>query len=188
MDIEKLIRETLTVHENDAVDADTVLAATRQRIDRGRAVLSRPLAVAAGVVVLTLAAVTVVALNRSDPADGARVAGPVHKTPAAQAIEDLRMPFSLGWLPPGSVDYVARRINIGASAQDPAVPVYGGEYMLTVTGNGPALDVDVREFRMAGVDEAAFKSGAGSPVTTPTRGRCTCTCPAERAPRCPRSS
>jgi hypothetical protein len=167
MDIEKLIRETLTVHENDAADADTVLAATRQRLDRRRSVLTRPLAVAAGVVVLTLAAVTVVALNRPDPAptDAAPVAGPVHKTPAAPSIADLRMPFSLGWLPPGSVDYVARRINIGGSAENPTVPVYGGEYMLTVKGKGPALDVDVQEFRMASVDEAAFKSGPGSPVT-----------------------
>jgi hypothetical protein len=75
------------------------------------------------------------------------------------------MPFSLGWLPPGKVDYVARRINIGSPADDLNKPIYGGEYMLTVTGKSEILDVDVQEMRMMPVDEAAFKSGPGKPVT-----------------------
>jgi trehalose-6-phosphatase len=55
MDIEKLIKDTFTAHERDVPDDDRVLAAARQRIDRRRTV-SRPLAVAAGVAVLSLAA------------------------------------------------------------------------------------------------------------------------------------
>ncbi|HEV7652576.1 MAG TPA: hypothetical protein VGP26_30850 [Actinophytocola sp.] len=173
MDIENLIKETLTAHEHDVPDDDTVLAAARQRIDRRRAVLSRPLAVAAGVVVLTLAAVTVVALNRSPdkdhqaaPADERQVAGPTSKAAAEPAIAALPMPFSLGWLPPGSAAYLARRINIGAASDDPhAPPLYGGEHMLTVTAKGQVLDVDVQQMRMVPVDEAAFKSGPGKPVT-----------------------
>ena len=61
MEIEKLLKDTFTEHEHVAPDSDAVLAAARRRIENRRAV-SRPLAVAAGVVALTLAAVTVVAL------------------------------------------------------------------------------------------------------------------------------
>jgi hypothetical protein len=169
MDIEKLVTETFTAHEHVVPDGDTVLAAARQRIDRRRAVLSRPLAVAAGVAVLTLAAVTVVALNRSapSPADHAQVAAPTSdvKVSEAPAAGDLPMPYSLGWLPPGKVDYLAQRINIGATAEDHDAPLYGGEYMLTVTAKGQVLNVDVQQFRMVPVDDAAFKSGPGSPVT-----------------------
>jgi hypothetical protein len=76
------------------------------------------------------------------------------------------MPFSLGWLPPGSVAYVARRVNIGAVSDAPdSPPLYGGEYMLTVTADDKILDVDVQQLRMVQADEAAFKSGPGSPVT-----------------------
>lgn len=173
MDIEKLIKETLATHEHVVPDGDAVLAAARRRIDRRRTVLSRPLAVAAGVAVLTVAAVTVVVLSRSGatPADDGQAAGPhvtgsASKGAPAPAVADLKMPFSLGWLPPGSVDYVARRINIGAASADPqSPPLYGGEYMLTVTDKGQVLDVDVQQFRMMDVDEAAFKSGPGNPVT-----------------------
>jgi hypothetical protein len=76
------------------------------------------------------------------------------------------MPFSLGWLPPGSVAYRAHRINIGATTANPdAPPLYGGEYMLTVTANGQVLEVDVQHSRMMPVDKATFKSGPGKPVT-----------------------
>lgn len=173
MDIEKLITETFTAHEHVVPDGDTVLAAARRRIDRRRTVLSRPLAVAAGVTTLTLAAVTVVALSRpgTTPADQAQVAAPADEVqvtgPASTepAVAGLPMPYSLDWLPPGSVDYLARRINIGATADDPHTPLYGGEYMLTVTANGQVLDVDVQQLRMVPVDRAAFKSGPGHPVT-----------------------
>jgi hypothetical protein len=167
MNIETLIKETFADHEHIAPDGDTVLAAARQRIDRRRAVLSRPLAVAAGVVALTLVAVTVVALNRpGSPAAGkAEVAGPPSTGSAAPAIADLRMPFSLGWLPPGSVTRIARRINIGSATADSDKPLYGGEYVLTVRSKGQAIDIDVQQLKMVTVDEAMFKSGPGQPVT-----------------------
>jgi hypothetical protein len=170
MDTENLITDTFTAHEHVAPDADTVFAATRQRIDRRRTVLSRPLAVAAGVVALTLAAVTAVALNRSDPADNAQVGAPPTEAQATGPATDpaapgLAMPFDLGWLPQGEVDYLARRVNIGGADNDQDKPLYGGEYMLTVTINGQVIDVDVQQFRMVQVDHATFKSGPGSPVT-----------------------
>ncbi|WP_103336559.1 hypothetical protein [Amycolatopsis sp. CA-126428] len=171
MDIENLIKDTFTAHEPDVPDSDQVLAATRQRLDRRRAVVSPPLAAAAGVALLALAAVAVVALNR--PAHDNEVAtgtGPAAlQAPAEAAIAELTMPYSLGWLPPGKADYLARRINVGGSAAHPDKPVYGGEYMLTVTSGPQVLLVDVQEMRMMPVDQAAFKSGPGKPVTI--RGR-----------------
>ena len=169
MEIEKLIKETFTEHEHVAPGSDEVLAAARQRIDRRRAV-SRPLAVAAGVVALTLAAVTVVALNRSGD-DNTQAAAPAEQitttgeAPAKSGIADLTMPFTLGWLPPGEAEYLVHRINTGGSAEEPDKPVYGGEYMLYVTNGDTTVMVDVQEFKMMSVDDAAFKSGAGKPVT-----------------------
>ncbi|SEF37508.1 hypothetical protein SAMN05421837_11468 [Amycolatopsis pretoriensis] len=167
MDIENLIKDTFTAHEPDAPDSDQVLAATRQRLDRKRAVVSPPLAAGAGVVLLVLAAVAVVALNR--PTRDNQVAtgtGPAPvAAPVKPAIAELNMPYSLGWLPPGQADYLARRINIGGSAADPDKPVYGGEYMLTVTSGRQVLLVDVQEMRMMPIEQAAFKSGPGRPVT-----------------------
>ncbi|GLY34182.1 hypothetical protein Amsp01_002060 [Amycolatopsis sp. NBRC 101858] len=171
MDIENLIKDTFTAHEQDTPDSDRVLAATRERLDRKRAVVSRPLAAGAGVVLLVLAAVAVVVLNRpahdNQVATGAGpAAGPAAvAAPAKPGIADLTMPFSLGWLPPGKADYLARRINIGGSAAKPDKPVYGGEYMLTVTSGRQALLVDVQEMRSMPVGHAAFKSGPGQPVT-----------------------
>ena len=171
MDIENLIKDTFTAHEPDAPDSDQVLAATRERLDRRRAVVGRPLAAGAGVVLLVLAAVAVVALNR--PAQVNQVATGTSQTsgsaavaaPAEAAIAELTMPYSLGWLPPGKAEYFARRINIGGSAANPDKPVYGGEYMLTVTSGRQVLLVDVQEMRMMPVEQAAFKSGPGRPVT-----------------------
>ncbi|TCO62185.1 hypothetical protein [Actinocrispum wychmicini] len=169
MNVEKLIADTFTAHEDAVPDSDSVLAAARQRIDRGSVGLSRPLAVAGGATVLTLAAAAVVVLNR--PADERQVAGPaaeVQSTKAAAepAVTSLQMPFSLGWLPPGAVTYLAHRINVGATTSSPdASPLYGGEYMLTVKANGQVLEVDVQHFRMMPVDQAAFKSGPGKAVT-----------------------
>lgn len=171
MDIENLIKDTFTAHEPDAPDSDQVLAATRQHLHRRRAAVSRPLAAGAGVVLLVLAAAGVVALNRPAPgnqvATGAgQVSGPAPvAAPAKAAIAELTMPYSLGWLPPGKADYLARRINTGGSAANPDKPVYGGEYMLTVTSGSQVLLVDVQEMRMMPVDQAAFKSGPGQPVT-----------------------
>ncbi|MEU4247756.1 hypothetical protein AB0F15_10125 [Amycolatopsis sp. NPDC026612] len=171
MDIENLIKDTFTAHEPDAPDSDQVLAATRQRIDRRRAVVSRPLAAAAGVVLLALAAVAAVALNRpasdTQVATGAGQAGApaAVKAPDKAAIAELTMPYSLGWLPPGKADHLVRRINIGGSAANPDKPVYDGEYMLTVTSGRQVLLVDVQEMRMMPIGQAAFKSGPGRPVT-----------------------
>lgn len=166
MNLEELIKETFTEHEHVAPDGDAVFAAARQRIDRKRARMSRPLAVAAGVVVLTLAAVTVVLLNRPGSPDNVQVAAPTGETtattPANPAIPDLTMPYDLGWLPPGEVEYKARRINTGG--EDNA-PLFGGEYMIEVEDNGQVIDIDVQEFKMTPVDDAAFKSGPGSAVT-----------------------
>lgn len=164
MDIEELIKETFTEHEHVTPDGDTVFAAARQRIDRRR--MTRPLAVAAGVVVLTVAAVTVVLLNRPGDADHVQVATPTGETsaadPANPAIRDLTMPYDLGWLPQGEVEYIARRVNVGG--EDNA-PLYGGEYMLTVTAGGQVLYINVQQFKMTPVEHAAFKSGPGNPVT-----------------------
>ncbi|HWO67880.1 MAG TPA: hypothetical protein VNO31_48375, partial [Umezawaea sp.] len=68
-------------------------------------------------------------------------------------------------LPPGSVAYRAHRINVGSSAANQGAPLYGGEYMLTVTADDQVLEVDVQQFRMTPVDEAMFKSGPGKAVT-----------------------
>lgn len=164
MNLEELIKETFAEHEHVAPDEDAVFAAARQRIDRKRARMSRPLAVAAGVVVLTLAAVTVVVLNRPGSQDNVQVATgeTTAATPANPAIPDLTMPYDLGWLPPGEVDYKVRRINTGGEDDD---PLFGGEYMIEVRNNGQVIDIDVQEFKMTPVDDAAFKSGPGSPVT-----------------------
>jgi len=172
MNIENLIKDTFAAREHDAPDSDAVLAAARQRIDRRRSGLSRPLAVAVGATVLTLGAVTAVALNRHDSAEQPQITAAANgsegnQTPAAteQDAAGLRMPYSLGWLPPGSVAYRAHRISVGSSSANPDVPLYGGEYMLTVTAGSQVLEVDVQQVRMVSVDKATFKSGPGKSVT-----------------------
>ncbi|WP_093606234.1 hypothetical protein [Lentzea waywayandensis] len=172
MNIENLIKDTFTAREHDAPDSDAVLAAARQRIDSRRSGLSRPLAVAAGATVLTLGAVTTVVLNRPDPVEQSQTIatangsqGSQTPAPTGQAAAGLQMPYSLGWLPPGAVAYRAHRINVGSSAANPDAPLYGGEYMLTVTADGQVLEVDVQQFRMVPVDQATFKSGPGKSVT-----------------------
>ena len=164
MDLENLIKDTFTAHEHIAPDADEVLAATRGRLDRKRTVLTRPLAVAAGVVLLVLAAVTVVAVNRPEQQTPVAGAGGHTEPPVKGTVEKLAMPFSLGWLPPGAVDYQARRINIGTT-DDPTKPVYGGEYMLDVKAGGQVLLVDVQEMSTMSLDDVTFKSGPGLAVT-----------------------
>lgn len=170
MNIEKLITDTFSAHEHVVPDSESVYAAARQRIDSRRSGFSRPLAVAGGATVVTLAAAAVVVLNRPGPGDQPQVPAAVDEakgntTTSAQAkggIQDLKMPYSLGWLPEGTVAYQARRIHLGG---DPNKPLPGGEYMLTVTANGQVLEVDVQHMRSMPVDAAAFKSGPGQPVT-----------------------
>jgi len=161
MNLEKLITDTFTAHEPDAPDSERVLAAARRRIDRRRTV-SRPLAVAAGVVALTVAGVTVIGLNRADDAPG-DVAAPASEP----AVEKLRMPFTLGWLPPGEVNYSTQRITTGASPQDPDTPVYGGDYMLSVKSGDQVLNISVTERSTLSVDEAVdvFSPDPGRQIT-----------------------
>ncbi|MFD5825258.1 hypothetical protein [Lentzea sp. NPDC060358] len=172
MNIENLIKDTFSEREDDAPDSDAVLAAARRRIDR-RSGMSRPLAVAAGATVLTLGAVTAVVLNRPDSEAQQQTIATAAGAPSSQAADQagagLRMPFSLGWLPPGAVSHRAQRVNIGSSTANPDVPLYGGEYMLTVTADGQALDVGVQQFRMVPVEQATFKSGPGQSVTVQGR-------------------
>jgi hypothetical protein len=160
--VEKLVTDTFTAHEHLTPDSDTVLAAARQRMDRRRAVLSRPLAVAAGVAAVALAAVTVVAVSRPALTSAGDAAG---RADGVEPVVDLVMPYSLGWLPPGPVEHASRRINIGATAEDLDTPLYGGEYMLTVNADGQDVFVDVQQFRMTPVEDARFKSGPGRAVT-----------------------
>lgn len=134
----------------------------RRARQRGRSV-SRPLAVAAGVAVLSLAAVTVVGLTRpaddnAPPAGEDRSSGSAGADPA---IADLSMPFSLEWLPPGEVEYQARRLKEDGRDK----PEYSGEYMLTVTAGGQVLNIDVQQRPMLSADEATVRSGPGNPVT-----------------------
>jgi hypothetical protein len=165
MSIEKLISETFTAHEHLAPDSEQVLAATRERIDRGRTVFSRPIVVAAGVVVLTLAAVAAVALNRFDAApDGTGTDTlAVGATPTGKpAIPDLKMPFSLGWLPPGEVYYLKREVYRRNAPEPPAE--YGGEYMLTVTSAERVLDISVTHLG-GELDSSAFKTSPVRPTS-----------------------
>lgn len=169
MDIERLITETLIAHEPVAPDSNAVFAAVRRRIDRRRVALSRPVAAAAGVAALMVATATVMALNPPGPTANDNVQAATSVTaataPATPPIADLLMPYSLDWLPPGSVDYVARRTTAGATSNEPdATPLYGGEYMLNVTADGHVLKVGVQQMT-ATVDQAAFKTGPGNPVT-----------------------
>lgn len=166
MDIEKLITETFVEHEHVVPDDAAVLAAVRRRIDRGHRALRLPLVVAAGVMTVTLTAASVVVWQQVRvPEDGARTATPVSRAAIDPAITGVTMPFDLGWLPPGEVEHRVHRVNVGAVAAAPDVPLYGGEYMLRVTGDGQVYDVDVHQLRGISVDEAAFKSGGGNPVT-----------------------
>jgi hypothetical protein len=169
MELENLIKDTFAAHEHETPESAPVLSAARRRIHRTRFVRSRPIMVAAGVAALAVAAVTVVALNR--PVDQTQVAAApqnIAPAPAKPAIADVKMPFTLGWLPPGKPDYVARRINIGATGDgnpNTSKPVYDGEYLLDVKNGHQTLLVDVQEMRMMQITEASFKSGPGRPVT-----------------------
>lgn len=163
MNLEKLITDTFTAHEPDAPDSERVLAAARRRIDRRRTV-SRPLAVAAGVVALTVAGVTVIGLNRAEDAPGGGDVAAPATAPADPAVDGLSMPFTLGWLPPGEVKNLVHRLKPGGSLE---APVYGGEYMLEVTTGERVLSLTVSETTHTSVEEAAssIRSGPGRPVT-----------------------
>lgn len=151
MNLEKLITDTFTAHEPDAPDSERVLAGARKRIDRRRPVI-RPLTVAAGVVALTVAGVTVIGLNRTAPTPG-DTAAPATSTATAPAVDQLRMPFTLGWLPPGEVTYTTQRISVGGSADSDA-PVFNGDYMLSVRSGERVLNVVVTENKQYSLQDA----------------------------------
>ncbi len=163
MDIEQLVKDTFADHEHLAPHQHAVLADVRARTvahtrhhrPSGR---NRYLAVAASVAVVAGAATGAALLaGRDDPAPAAQ---PAHRTatasaphpaasrrhaPAAPAIAALTMPYDLGWLPGGKIDYTARRINVGGMNEH-SKPSFDGEYMLTAHVAGQSVDIDVQEF------------------------------------------
>ena len=168
MNIDTLLRDTFTAHEDLAPDAEDVFAAVQQRVAHQHGGLKRPLAVAAGVAVIVAVVGGAAALSRhaeKQPAFKAAASEtatpPPRESPAR--IAPLTMPYDLGWLPPGSVTYVARRINIGAVSRT-SPPLFDGEYMLIVTTASGDIDVDVQQFP-GDLSGSGFKSGPGTPIT-----------------------
>jgi hypothetical protein len=169
MNVETLLSDVFTDHEHLAPNADEVMTSVRSRIARRRKVAARPLAIAASTVVVAAAAGGAVLLSRhSDrhapqrqPAAGRSHTAAVN--PSSDEIAPLAMPYDLGWLPDGSVSYIARRINVGAvSGSSP--PVFDGEYMLAVTTATGTVDVDVQQMP-GGLAGMGFKSGSGASIT-----------------------
>ncbi len=182
MDIETLLRDTFDAHEHHAPDEHEVLAAVRRRTaDRASRTghTTRParlLAVAASVTVVAGAAVAITVATRgpdrhaapaptSAPAATASIthrAVPPPSTPTTR-IAPLSMPFDLQWLPTGSKQWIARRINVGGMS-DHSRPLFDGEYMLNIkTAAGPVF-VDVQQMP-GGLQGTMFKSGAGRAIT-----------------------
>ena len=165
--LDRLMIDTFTAHEHLAPAPDEILSAVHDRIRRG---WTRPVAAAAGAVIVVAAAGTAVALS-GGPATSGRHVPPAAQSsyvtaasvqPATQSGE-LTMPYDLGWLPDGSVAYLARRINVGGVSES-APPVFDGEYLLTVTDSSRTIDIDVQQMP-GGLDDAAFKSGPGATTT-----------------------
>ena len=168
MDLDTRLADTFAAHEHLTPNEDDVLAALNRRLRHGRFEYTRPLAVAASVALVVGAVGGAVALShhRNHAATSVQQAVTNHHQAADNqpaGIEPLTMPYDLDWLPAGSVDYVARRINVGAERTGGA-PLFDGEYMLTVTTSDTALDVDVQQFP-GDLQDASFKSGPGGSVT-----------------------
>ena len=168
MNVETLLQDVFTDHEHLAPDADEVMAATQQRIARGKPGLARPMGVAATVAVVVAAAGGAVLLSRHSAGHTTQPQPATHHSnlpPADQGtsgIAPLTMPYDLGWLPDGSVSYIARRINVGGLS-DSSPPLFDGEYMLTDTVASGTLMIDVQQFP-GDLSDAAFKSGPGASV------------------------
>lgn len=176
MDIDQLVSDTFTAHEHLAPTADEILPAVRRRRGRARGTRSRPrgharpfaIAASVGVIAAVTAGTVVLAERGHDTVNPASRPAAASTSTAGRTtragVPPLTMPFDLGWLPPGAVSYLARRINQGALAGDLGQPVYDGEYLLTVrTADGPLM-VDVQQ--MPGdVGTPLFKCGTGQPVT-----------------------
>ena len=169
MNVETLLKDVFTEHEHLAPDADQVMAATQQRLARGKPGLVRPVGVAATVAVVVATAGGAVLLSRHStghPSPQRPTAGHSNVPPADQStsgIAPLTMPYDLGWLPDGSVSYLARRINVGG-LNESSPPVFDGEYMLTDTIGAGTVMIDVQQFP-GGLADVAFKSGPGASVT-----------------------
>ena len=181
--IETLLRDTLTAHDHEAPDGHDVLAAVHRRLaDRpAGSHRGRMLAVAASVVVVAGAAGAVAVATQGsghDPHPGA-ASGSTGSTgstastsqPAASSsapvatsrIAPLLMPFDVGWLPTGTKQWIARRVNVGGySTSSP--PLFDGEYMLNVLTSAGPVFVDVQQMP-GGLSGTGFKSGAGRAVT-----------------------
>jgi len=163
MKLDTLIRDTFTAHEHLAPDAAAVLASVHDEFGH-RGGLRRPLAVAASVALVGGAAAAAAELGGSDPARHPADAGsPVSSSAAAPRVQALTMPFDLGWLPSGTVHYLARRINVGAAAGS-HTPVFDGEYLMAIDTSSGTVVVDVQQLP-GPVGEARFKCGPGQAVT-----------------------
>jgi hypothetical protein len=159
MDLDTRLADTFAAHEHLVPDQDDVLAAVNRRIRHGRSAYTRPLAVAASIALVVGAVGGAVSLSHHRghaPAGNVQAASDHH-----QAASEQRTGDQTGGIEP--VDYVARRINVGAENTGGA-PLFDGEYMLTVTTSDTALDVDVQQFP-GDLQDAAFKSGPGGSVT-----------------------
>ena len=177
MDLDQLIHDTFTAHEHLAPNEDEIMPAVHTRIgQRRRLVAARPLAIAASVVAVAGVASSAVVLSaRHAGTDADQASHATSGMPAASSalasfsrrtatsVAPLTMPFDVGWLPDGSVSYLARRMNVGATSAS-APPVFDGEYLLTVTAPGRVVDIDVQQMP-GGLDGVHFKSGPGRPVT-----------------------
>ena len=170
MKIDRLIRDTLADHEHLAPGADEILIDVHRRIERPRTG-GWPVTIAAATVLVAGTGVGVVALRGQQHQTGtvanhsiSAASSTVVQPPPAPRITPVTMPFDLGWLPAGTPQYLARRINIGALS-DTGPAVFDGEYLLTIDGY---LLVDVQQMpgRLSGV---RFKSGPGR--TTTVNGR-----------------
>jgi hypothetical protein len=172
MNIDTLLQDTFAAHEEHAPDPAGVLAAAQERIAHRRSGLAQPLAIAASVVVAAaMATGAAVAVNRhSGPANrsaaqaASRPTVPTTGHQAGHNITPLTMPYDLGWLPAGTVTYVARRINPGGVRQS-SPPWLKGAYQLNVTTAAATIDIDVQETPPLDLAGVAFKSGPGVPVT-----------------------
>jgi hypothetical protein len=169
MDLDTVLTDTFAAHEHLAPPEDAVRAAVRRRVGRQSVALGRPLGIAASVaVILGVAGATVAVGNSRHP--GAGHAATNHGRPALASVSAaaphpvariaaLTMPYDLGWLPDGTVSYLARRVQVGGTSQTSA-PVFDGEYLLSVRSPDRTLGLDVQQ--MPGtLADAGFKSGPG---------------------------
>jgi hypothetical protein len=163
MKIDQLVRDALADHEHLAPGPDEILIDVHRRIERPRTG-GWPLTIAAATVLVAGTGVGVVALRPQQHQAGTVASQSISAASSAVVqpprITPVTMPFDLGWLPAGTPQYLARRINVGALS-DTGPAVFDGEYLLTIDGD---LLVDVQQMpgRLSGV---TFKSGPGRATT-----------------------